>query len=126
MIVLAEYIRLDKNALICDFAETYNLYDFKLLPPEKVAVLAIGLRDDSRIKMKKAGLKQPINTLLLAAAVDRLSVLVWSKTKDAQNGSNRPVSIFAKLVGIEKDNNIKSYDSAEEFEKARQRIVGGR
>jgi hypothetical protein len=117
---------LDKNALICDFAETYNLYDFKLLPPEKVAVLAIGLRDDSRIKMKKAGIKQPINTLLLAAAVDRLSVLVWSKTKDAQNGSNRPVSIFAKLVGIEKDNNIKSYDSAEEFEKARQRIVGGR
>ena len=89
-----------------------------------VAVLVIGLRDDSRIKMKMAGLKQPIETLLLAAAVDRLSVLVWSKSKDAQTGVNRPVSIFAKLVGVEKENNVKSYNSAEEFEKARRRIIG--
>lgn len=86
--------------------------------------MAIGLRDDSRIKMKKAGIKQSIETLLLAAAVDRLSLLVWSKSKDAQNGFNRPVSIFAKLIGAEKENNVRAYSSAEEFEKARQQIIG--
>ena len=86
--------------------------------------MTIGLRDDSRIKMKKAGIKQPIETLLLAAAVDRLSVLVWSKSKDAQSGTNRPASIFAKLIGSERENNTKLYDSAEEFEKARQHIIG--
>lgn len=94
------------------------------MPPEKVAVLAIGLRDDSRIKMKKAGLTQPIDRLLLAAAVDRLSVLVWSKSKDAQDGVNYPESIFAKLIGAEKDNKLKTYNSAEEFEMAKKRIIG--
>ena len=90
-----------------------------------MAVLAIGLRDDSRIKMRKAGIKQPIETLLLAAAVDRLSLLVWSKTKDAQSGVNRPVSIFEKLVGIKNKSNINAYSDADAFEKARQQIIGG-
>jgi len=45
-------IKLDENALICDFAETYHIYDYRQLPPTRVAVFACGLRDDSRIKMK--------------------------------------------------------------------------
>ena len=95
-----------------------------MLPPERVAVLAIGLKNDSRIKMKMAGIKQPIETLLLAAAVDRLSLLVWSKSKNAQDGINRPKSIYAQLIGVEEEKNVQSYNSIEEFEMARKKIIG--
>lgn len=48
---------LDRDALECDMAETYRIYDLRALPPERVAMLACGLRADSRIKLKQQGLK---------------------------------------------------------------------
>ena len=48
-------IRLDRDALICDLAETYHIYDMRSLPLQTVATLSAGLRDDSRIKMKAGG-----------------------------------------------------------------------
>ena len=86
--------------------------------------MAVGLRDDSRIKLKKAGLKQPVDILLLASAVDRLSYILWSKTKDAKNGVNKPPSIFAQLTGQKQESNIKAFNSGTEFEKARQQLIG--
>lgn len=44
----------DEHALICDLAETYGIYDYHKLPARTVAILATGLREDSRIFMKKA------------------------------------------------------------------------
>ena len=48
-------IRFDEDALICDLAETYHIYDYRSLPVKLVATLSAGLRDDSRIKLKAAG-----------------------------------------------------------------------
>ena len=45
---------LDEDALICDFAETYHIYNIYGMPVQYIATLAIGLRDDSRIKSKCA------------------------------------------------------------------------
>jgi hypothetical protein len=45
----------DRDALICDMAETYHVYDMRALPTKTVATLACGLREDSRIKLKMAG-----------------------------------------------------------------------
>lgn len=42
----------DRDALICDIAETYGVYDLGALPLQTVAVLAQGLRHDARIMMK--------------------------------------------------------------------------
>src|SRR5699024_11907585 len=64
-ISLARMIQLDEDALICDLAETYQIYDYRQLPPTRVAVFSIGLRDDSRIKMKASGQLVPMETLLL-------------------------------------------------------------
>ena len=58
-------ISLDESALICDFAETYHILDYRALPLKLAAVLACGLRDDSRIKMKLAGMKLNPETMLL-------------------------------------------------------------
>lgn len=63
---LAGMIALDEGALICDMAETYHIYDMRALPAETLATLACGLREDSRIKMKRAGLKYvPLEVLLV-------------------------------------------------------------
>lgn len=114
-------IRMDEDALICDFAETYHIYDFKRLPIKTVAALALGLKDDSRIKMKMSGAKAPTDILLLAAAVDRLSLLVWAKTKDAEKGRNRPKSILESISPADKD--TTAYSSGEEFMKERERLL---
>ncbi|MBQ4177615.1 MAG: hypothetical protein II640_09125, partial [Lachnospiraceae bacterium] len=48
-------INADEDALICDLAETYGIFDMESLPVKLVATLAMGLRGDSRIKMKISG-----------------------------------------------------------------------
>src|SRR5690625_4667951 len=96
-------IKIDEHALMCDLAETYQIYDYRQLPPLKVAVFSYGLRNDSRIKMKMTGMEIPIDTFLLAGIFDKLSVLVWFNTKDGQKGKNRPEPITDILLGKTND-----------------------
>lgn len=114
-------IRKDEDALICDFAETYHIYDYRGLSTKLAASLAVGLRDDSRIKMQFSGAKAPTEILLLAAAVDRLSLLVWAQTKDAEKGRNRPASILESFNPREKNESV--FDSGEDYEKERERLL---
>ena len=119
-------IQADEDALICDLAETYHIYDYRQLPPTRVAVFACGLRNDSRIKMKLSGQKVPLDTLLLAGISDRLSVLVWGQTKDGQKGRNRPAMLVEALMEKgSKDTDVIVFDSGEDFEKARLKIIAG-
>ena len=114
-------IKVDENALICDLAETYHIFDYRQLPPSKVAIFCIGLRDDSRIKMKLSGSKVSPNILLLSGIIDRLNLLLWTKTKDAEKGWNRPKSILDQLY--DKESEVSAFASGEDFEKERQRII---
>lgn len=114
-------IKIDENALICDLAETYHIYNYRDLPPSTVAVFSIGLRDDSRIKMKLGGAKVSPNILLLSGIVDRLNLLLWAKTKDGSKGRNKPKSILDELY--KKESDVSAFISGKEFEKERQRII---
>lgn len=118
-------IATDEEALICDLAETYHIFDYRSLPLSRVAIFAVGLKGDSRIKMKMNGMKYPINTLLLASAVDRLSLLVWQKTKDAKDGINLPESILSSLLGVEESRETEVFDTPEDFERRREEILKG-
>lgn len=111
-------IRLDEDALICDLAETYNIFDYKKLALNELAIFACGLRDDSRIKLKMSENILSPNQLLLAGIQDRLSLLVYSKTKDAEKGQNYP-----KLILDSFENKIDSFSSGEDFMKERERIM---
>ena len=111
-------IKLDEEALICDLAETYNILDYKKLALNKLAILACGLRDDSRIKLKMSENILSPNQLLLAGIQDRLSLLVYSKTKDAEKGKNYP-----KLILDSFENKVDSFSSGEDFMKERERIM---
>lgn len=118
-------LAIDRDALICDLAETYGIFDYRALPASLLATLAVGLREDSRIKMRLSGGKVPRREILLAAAVDRLSLLVWGMTEDAQHGRNRPAFLLDVLLGEEKQSgDVVAFDAAEDFEAEWARITG--
>ena len=121
--ILATMISTDEDALMCDFAETYHIYDFRQLPLNKAAVFASGLRDDSRIKMKMSNSTIDLKDVLLAALVDRCSFLAWSKCKE---GTPKPASILAKLLGIKEEKDHEVFDTAYEYEKRKREITEGR
>jgi hypothetical protein len=120
-------IALDEDALVCDLAETYQIYCYKQLPLNEVAVFAYGLRDDSRIKQIMSDQIFPLETTLLASIVDRLSLSLWLQTKDGQKGVNRPASIADQLIKRDKsENDGKDYlvfESGEDFENYRKALL---
>lgn len=117
-------LREDESALICDLAETYGILNYRALPVGLLATLCSGLREDSRIKLKLMGMKASMETILLASAVDKLAFLVWSRTKDAEEGRNPPDSIVSILTGHAKEKDIISFSTKEEFEAAKARMQG--
>lgn len=117
-------LRVDEDALLCDLAETYGIFDMRALPIPLLATLSLGLRRNSRIKEKMAGTEEGVDTLLLAHAVDRLSTLVWFKTKDGQRGIHRPMSMVSLLTGAEgTSKETRNFESPEDFEAERARII---
>ena len=115
----------DEDALVCDLAETYGIYDYSSLPLSRVATFAVGLRENSRIKLKMQNAKYPLETMLLASVADRLSTLVWMQSKDGMNGQNRPKSIVAQMLCIKESNDkdFEVFDTPEAFEKRRNEIL---
>lgn len=118
-------LKADREALVCDLAETYGIFDHRAVPVKLLATLASGLREDSRIKMRLSGSRVPRRELLLAAAVDRLSLLVWSMSEDAKHGTNRPKSLVAAFMEETEDSGeVMAFDSAEDFEAAWAKVTG--
>ena len=66
-------IRKDEDALICDFAETYHIYDYRSLPLRLVATLAAGLGDTSRIITNTTEAKASTTNTILAIIADHLA-----------------------------------------------------
>lgn len=95
-----------------------------------VAKLAAGLRNTSRIKIKVSGLTVTPDTFLLASIFDVVNLLLWSKTEDAEKNRNRPACISQWLrqgyseSSLDAHKNIV-FDSAEDYEAAREKLVGG-
>ena len=108
-----------EEEMICDFAETYHIYDYQALQPEMAAVLVCGLRGNSRVKTKLYGTERIKDEIyLLAAIADRLSYLVWFQTEDGQKGRNRPQSFIELLMGETPDEELVAFDTKEELDEA--------
>ena len=114
-----------EDALVCDMAETYGVFDYRALPLPLAATLAAGLRDTSRSKMKLSGAAAAPDTLLLAAATDWLATLVWMQSEDGQKRRNRPKTVLVALLGeqAKPGGEVRAFDTAEEYEAERARIL---
>lgn len=117
----------DRDALVCDLAETYGIFDMRALPASLLATLAAGLRENSRIKTILYGEPVTRSDAMLAAAVDRLSMLVWFLSEDGKKGANRPKSVLDALLGEpgrQQEGNVQTFESAEDFEAEWERRTG--
>lgn len=121
---LACAMNADEDLLFCDIAETYGVIGYDGISVLTLARLAYGLRDNSRIKLLLGGQKVGTDTLLIAAAVDRLSFLAWAKTDDAAKGKNRPKSITDALTEhTAPKRDTLAFDTIDEFEAAKAAIL---
>ena len=115
-------IALDEEAMICDFAETYHILNYRGLPPTLAGVLACGLRDDSRIKMKMMDMNVSLEDMLLAIIADKLEnqAVQYAKAHGAKN-VREPVSILKQIQGTGKEEKaFSSFATGEDFMKAWQ------
>ena len=108
-------LALDRNALICDMAETYHIYDIKSIDLPYLAILASGLGMDSRIRLKEQGLKASWSTVMLATILDG-----WSK-----DNNNTLLSKFLEKRDKGVKSNSKVFASVEAFEAEKAAILGG-
>ncbi len=117
----------DEDALLCDMAEVYHIYDLRALPVRTLAVLACGLPESSRSKMSASGSRLTPEQTLLCGVFDQLTALRWMLSGDKRKGK-KPPSILDKLGGEGKNQKktITGYASAAEFEAARQAILQGK
>lgn len=117
-------IKADRDALVCDMAETYHIYDIHQFPVDYIATLAAGLHDNSRIIMAMRGQKYDLNTYISAFSADLLQYLLWAKTKDAEKGRNKPKLIIDILSQDEKEKEYNSM-SYEELKAFREKMIHG-
>lgn len=120
---LADMLATDRDALMCDLWETYQVTDFEALPVKTLAALSFGLRDDSRIKRAMTGQPVEMTQLLLAGIFDCLAGIRWML---AGNPDNAPRSMTGALLGIDDESNsdVVSFATSEEWEAERRRILG--
>lgn len=113
--------------MVCDLAQTYHIFNYLDYKPNYIATLVHGLGHDSRVKRKMNGMMFPLETLLIANCADALQLLVYSKTKDASKGRNRPKSIVEALTEAKKDDvsTVASFSSSDDFEREKERILKG-
>ena len=100
--------------MVCDLAETYGILHWQDLPPSLVASLVVGLRDDSRVKMKLSKQKLTIEQALLALILDGVNLLIWGRSK---KHSAKPKSAYKILTEEKKPkDDLKAFKSPEDFE----------
>lgn len=121
-------IALDEEALICDFAETYHIYDYRSLPARLAATYAVGLRNESRIKMlmKKEENGQIVSDveLLISVLIDRVGTLI------SGFGGGEPLQSYVTqcyegVVTKDPEDGIQRFDSVEDFEAEKHRLLSG-
>ncbi len=112
----------DRDALLCDLAETYHIYDLKALPVLTLAALSFGLREDSRIKMKLAGLTYIPPVFLLASTCDNIALLRYNLFASENDGL--PTLYMDRILGKEQpERETEGYQTAEECQAALDKYI---
>ena len=117
---LAHMLNIDRSAVVCDLAETYHIYSMDELPARVLATLACGLKADSRIKTKLAGVKvSPPFVLLGAMVVDELRAM----RVGLFGGKEKPVYVTEVMEKGFEQPKVMTFKTGADFEAERRRII---
>lgn len=115
----------DMDALACDMAETYHVFDASQLPVKTYEVLASGLRADSRIRMKMSGLNDDTpRSFILATMADRLTMIHHMLGTDPKKERELPELFTTEMKAPPKEKNV-GYSSPDDFKAAWERLRNG-
>lgn len=122
-------VKADEDALICDFAETYHIYNWRSLPVRTAATLAAGLRDDARIHLKMSGLPCSFDRIILAGIFDAARVANWQRSKDGQTGKSKPEMVVKQILKHTEAKTdakaVETFTDGDAFLRARERLLNG-
>lgn len=106
--------------LECDLAESYGfLGELKDLTPRKAAILAAGLRPDSRTACRLTNRVYGIS-VGEEALINRLGEIAYFTAKGAGFKAKRPKPLDLTIRAEKKD--VRGFDTAEDFERELDRI----
>ena len=106
-----------EEALICDFAQYYNIYSFEQVSVATAAILAAGLPTESRTVREMSGIPCTTTELLLASIHDELAIMLWQKSASKKRKPKKPESLVKKRM--KKKTEVATFSTAEDFERAR-------
>lgn len=109
----------DRDAVICDLAETYNVLDYRSLPIMTLATLCAGLHEDSRIKMRLMELHKIAPSFAFVRIADTLTMILHVLA----NNKTKPKLYQDIMTGKPIKKSTTGFSSIEEFEKARKRFL---
>lgn len=122
-----------EDEMICDLAQVYGVYDWRTIPPANAAIMALGLPDSSRVKLKISGKQFSFECWLQMQICDRLNWLQWSRSRAHELGYPPPLPLeeLIKQSDIQaqkqEEQRLMGFDSPEELNNyiENQRCGGG-
>ena len=121
-----------EDALICDFAQFYHIYDIDSLDVRTAAILMSGLPKESRLVKELTGNKPDQETLLMASILDTARSIEYAVFQaHSKKKLKRPQSVVKKLLGIDTEDeqkhhyDVRGFETAEEFYETWNRLVQG-
>lgn len=122
-----------EDRLICDFAETYHILNWREIPVRTAAILARGLPDDSRTMMYFADAPCNYDRAIRAITADNLAnILYLMKILLGVKNPQEPDLLSPVLLKEQKSkqktgikNGVSVFSSAEDFRNAWNSIVSG-
>lgn len=92
---------------------------------EWIATFSCGLRENSRIKMKMAGIDPIPEQILMAAIADGTRMTAWYNPRMERLGKTVR-SQLGMIIGdgTEKSKEIQTFDSGEDFDREWARLTG--
>lgn len=112
-------LSVDRDAVVCDLAETYHVLDYRSLPVTTLATLCAGLHDDSRIKMKLMDMQRIAPSITYVHMADTLTMILHALIGD----KNKPTLYQDIMTGKQTKKKSTGFSSIEEFEEARKRFI---
>lgn len=99
------------------------MYDFRELPLPTAARLACGLHADCRSWRKIRGEELRFGERMTVLMFDVLTQIRFYAARGAGYKAAFPKALYAELTGTKPENGTDGFDSAEDFERERQRIM---
>ena len=117
---LAAMVSIYENEFICDMAETYHVFDYEALPVDLLVVLACGLRDNSRTKLKISGVKHIPLELVIPQIFDQILLL-----RCGLSGQKKVPTLMTEFMTQEdKPSESVSFKSGSDFMDQWNRLAG--